>query len=139
MKKFTIFNYKKNYIYFSVTMLSLSLYIVFFPIFSKLLNYISPNLTKCVYKSITKTPCPLCGGTRFISGIKDNIFNISYFNCFFGYVIIFVIFEIIFRIFCILYIKKIKKVNMLLVFDIFIHIVTFLFFILYEIIFVINN
>ena len=46
---------------------------------------ISPILTTCVYQNVTGRPCPLCGGTRFISGIKDNLFNLSYYNCPFGY------------------------------------------------------
>lgn len=139
MKKLINFSKRKNYIYLSVTMLSLSLYIVFFPIFSKLLNYILPNFSKCVYKSITKKPCPLCGGTKFIAQIKDNIFNLSYFNCFFGYVIIFVIFEIIFRIFCILYIKNSKHIKALFITDVFIHVIVFVLFVLYEIIYIINT
>ena len=119
-------------------MLSLSLYIVFFPIFAKLLNCISPNFTKCIYKSITKKPCPLCGGTRFIAGIKYNIFNPSYFNCFFGYIIIFIIYEIIFRIICVLYIKNSKNIKVLFIIDIFIHVIVFVVFVLYEIIYIIN-
>lgn len=128
---------KRNYIYLSITMLMLSLYIVFFPFFAKMLNSISPNLTKCVYRSITGKPCPLCGGTRFIAGIKENLTNISYFNSFFGYMIIFIFFEIIFRIFCIIYISISKDIKKLIVFDIVMHLLCFVLFITYEVLFII--
>ena len=128
---------KRNYIYLSITMLMLSLYIVFFPFFAKILNGISPNFTKCVYRSITGKPCPLCGGTRFIAGIKENLINISYFNSFFGYMIIFIFFEIIFRIFCIIYTSISKDIKKLVVLDILIHLLCFILFITYEVLFII--
>ena len=128
---------KRNYIYLSITMLMLSLYIVFFPFFAKILNGISPNLTKCVYRSITGKPCPLCGGTRFIAGIKENLTNISYFNSFFGYMIVFIFFEIIFRIFCIIYTSISKDIKKLVVLDILIHLLCFILFITYEVLFII--
>ena len=128
---------KRNYIYLSITMLMLSLYIVFFSFFAKILNSISPNLTKCVYRSITGKPCPLCGGTRFIAGIKENLTNISYFNSFLGYMIIFIFFEIIFRIFCIIYTSISKDIKKLIVFDIVIHLLCFILFITYEVLFII--
>lgn len=128
---------KRNYIYLSITMLMLSLYIVFFPFLAKILNSISPNLTKCVYRSITGKPCPLCGGTRFIAGIKENLTNISYFNSFFGYMIIFIFFEIIFRIFCIIYTSISKDIKKLIVFDSVIHLLCFILFITYEVLFII--
>ena len=128
---------KRNYIYLSITMLMLSLYIVFFPFFAKILNGISPNFTKCVYRFITGKPCPLCGGTRFIAGIKENLTNISYFNYFFGYMIIFIFFEIIFRIFCIIYTSISKDIKKLVVFDIVIHLLCFILFITYEVLFII--
>ena len=128
---------KRNYIYLSITMLMLSLYIVFFPFFAKILNSISPNLTKCVYRSITGKPCPLCGGTRFIAGIKENLTNISYFNSFFVYMIVFIFFEIIFRIFCIIYTSISKDIKKLVVLDILIHLLCFILFITYEVLFII--
>lgn len=128
---------KRNYIYLSITMLMLSLYIVFFPFFAKILNGISPNLTKCVYRSITGKPCPLCGGTRFIAGIKENLTNISYFNSFFGYMIVFIFFEIIFRIFCIIYTSISKDIKKLIIFDAIIHLIFFVLFITYEVLFII--
>lgn len=128
---------KRNYIYLSITMLMLSLYIVFFPFFAKILNGISPNLTKCVYRSITGKPCPLCGGTRFIAGIKENLTNISYFNSFFGYMIIFIFFEIIFRIFCIIYTSISKDIKKIVGLDIVIHLLCFILFITYEVLFII--
>lgn len=137
----TFNNKKKNYIYLSITMLLLSLYIVFFPLFAKALNLLSPKLTNCVYKSVTGKPCPLCGGTRYIAGIKDNFNNLSYFNNFFGYFIIFILFEIMFRIFCLIYINNIKTKNFkfLFTFDIIIHSIAIVLFILYEIMFFITN
>lgn len=134
---FNIISKKKNYICLSITMLMLSLYIVFFPFFANFLNGVSPNLTKCVYRSITGKPCPLCGGTRFIAGIKDNLINISYFNSFFGYVIIFIIFEILFRVFCIIYTSISKDIKKLIAFDIVIHLIFFILFITYEVVFII--
>lgn len=130
---------KRNYIYLSITMLMLSLYIVFFPFFAKILNSISPNITKCVYRSVTGKPCPLCGGTRFIAGIKENLTNISYFNSFFGYMIIFIFFEIIFRIFCIIYTHISKDMKKLIVFDFVIHLLCFILFITYEVLFIITT
>lgn len=130
---------KRNYIYLSITMLMLSLYIVFFPFFAKILNSISPNITKCVYRSVTGKPCPLCGGTRFIAGIKENLTNISYFNSFFGYMIIFIFFEIIFRIFCIIYTNISKDMKKLIVFDFVIHLLCFILFITYEVLFIITT
>lgn len=130
---------KRNYIYLSITMLMLSLYIVFFPFFAKILNSISPNITKCVYRSVTGKPCPLCRGTRFIAGIKENLTNISYFNSFFGYMIIFIFFEIIFRIFCIIYTNISKDMKKLIVFDFVIHLLCFILFITYEVLFIITT
>lgn len=134
------FNFKKkNYIFLSVTMLCLSIYIVFFPLFARIMYRISPILTTCVYQNVTGRPCPLCGGTRFISGIKDNLFNLSYYNCPFGYMIMFVIFEIIFRNFLFIYLRTSNKIKGIVIFDVVIHSLCFLLFIAYEIIYILSN
>lgn len=126
---------KKNYMFLNITMFCLSLYIVLFPIFAKVLNHISPILTTCVYKNITGKLCPLCGGTRFISGIKDNIFNLSYFECPFGYMMFFIFFEIIYRLFLFIYLRTTNRIKGIVIFDIVIHSLCFLLFIVYEIIY----
>lgn len=133
-------NKLKNYMYTSITLLSFAIYIVFFPLISKLLNLISPNLTKCPYLEITGKPCPLCGGTRYIAGLYNVFTDITYLFSFFGAIIVFVFFEIIFRIMVIINLNKTKKVKRgIVIFDIVIHILAFVLFLLYEIIYLINN
>lgn len=130
----------KNYIYTNITLLSFAIYIVFFPIISKLLNLISPNLTKCPYLQMTGKPCPLCGGTRYIAGLYHVFTDITYLFSPFGAIILFVFFEIVFRIILIFNLKKTQKINKkVLAFDIVIHIIALISFLLYEIIYLLNN
>ena len=110
----------KNYMYLNITMLLLSIYVIFFPIFAKLMSHISPILTTCVYKKVTGKDCPLCGGTRYIANIKQVFEDPSYILCPFGYMILFVIKRII-------------------IFDIVIHVIVFILFFIYEISFLVNN
>ena len=131
---------RKNYIYICYTFLALAIYVIFFPIIAKFLNFISPNLTECVYKKITGKPCPLCGGTRYIANLNQILKTPSYLINPFGIIIMFVIFEIFFRIFCIYSIKKDKKyIKKLAVIDSIIHIVAIIVFFIYEICFLFNT
>ena len=131
----------KNYMYLNITMLLLSIYVIFFPIFAKLMSDISPILTTCVYKKVTGKDCPLCGGTRYIANIKQVSEDPSYILCPFGYMILFVIFEFLFRIFLIIKIKRnnIKDLKRIIIFDIVIHVIVFILFFIYEISFLANN
>ena len=131
----------KNYMYLNITMLLLSIYVIFFTIFAKLMSHISPILTTCVYKKVTGKDCPLCGGTRYIANIKQVFEDPSYILCPFGYMILFVIFEFLFRIFLIIKIKRnnIKNLKRIIIFDIVIHVIVFILFFIYEISFLVNN
>lgn len=131
----------KNYIYVNITMLLLSIYVIFFPVFAKLMSKISPMLTTCIYKQITGKNCPFCGGTRYIANIKEAFSNVSYLFCPFGYMIMFIIFEFLFRIFVIIRIRQIKEKNLksIVLFDIIIHLIAVVLLFGYEIIFLINN
>ncbi len=131
----------KNYMYLNITMLLLSIYVIFFPIFAKLMSHISPILTTCVYKKVTGKDCPLCGGTRYIANVKQVFEDPSYILCPFGYMILFVIFEFLFRIFLIIKIKRnnIKNLKRIIIFDIVIHVIVFILFFIYEISFLVNN
>ena len=130
----------KNYTYINITLLFFTIYIILFPYISKLLNLISPSITKCPYLEITGKPCPLCGGTRYISELYKSFSDITYLFCFFGFVMIFVLFELIFRIFNIIYLLRKKTINKkIIIFDIIIHSIAFIAFLMYELIFIICN
>lgn len=124
--------------YINVTGLLLAIYVIFFPIVAKLLNFISPLLTTCVYKGITGKNCPLCGGTRYISNIFNALKDPLYLIHPFGFIVMFIVFEMIFRIFCICRIKKQKPLKAIIVFDIIIHFIALIFFVMYEILFILN-
>jgi len=129
---------KKNYIYISITLLMLALYVIFFPCISDVLNKLSPELTQCVYLKITGKPCPLCGGTRYIRNIRNVFKDINYIFNPFGMIVICVIFEITFRIY---YIIRRNKLNLrnIFIFDIIIHTLMIIAFITYEILFLYNT
>ncbi len=125
---------KKNYIYTAYTLLGMAIYVIFFPIFAKALNFLSPNLTECVYKKMTGKPCPFCGGTRYIANIGKALKDPSYLFHPFGFIILFVIFEVFFRIFCIYSLKTDKKyINTMAIVDILIHSIAILLLVIYEI------
>lgn len=108
---------KKNYRIINVIILCICIYAIFFPIISELMEKILPTLTKCPYLSLTGKPCPLCGGTRFIKNIPNEIKNISYFFNFFGFIFILLILEIVFRIVNIIrknWSDKIVKIDIML-------------------------
>lgn len=128
----------KNYIYVNITFLLLALYVIFFPFISNFLADIVGINLKCPYKEITNTPCPLCGGTRYIANISKVFSDINYLFCPFGYITLFVIFEVIFRIVIIFRYKNIKKLKELAIFDFYLHILAFIIFMYYIISYSIN-
>lgn len=130
---------KENYIYYNVTILLLSIYVIFFPFISKLLSAISPAFTQCAYLQITGKYCPLCGGTRYIQNIGQIFNDITYLFNFFGIVIIINLIEIVFRIICIIKIRSGKNMKKIIKYDIILHIILIITFLLYEIIFILNN
>ena len=126
---------KRNYLYVSITLLGLGIYVIFYPFISKLLESISPVITKCPYLAMTGSPCPLCGGTRYIAGLPNILHDITYLFHPFGVMILFVVFEICFRIFVIYQIKKERPLQKLLIIDIIIHSIAIVSFFTYEILF----
>ena len=127
---------KKNYIYINVTFFLLAIYIILFPLISKILEIINPNFIKCPYLTYTGKPCPLCGGTRYIQGLYHNIFNIKYYFHPFGIMMLFIIFEVILRLYNIITIKK-EKSGKIIKIDIIIHIIAIIMFFGYEITYII--
>jgi len=130
---------KKNYINISIVFLLLAIYVILFPIISKVLVSIIPSFGVCPYLAMTGKPCPLCGGTRYIANLPNVIHNPSYLFQPFGFMIMFVIFELFFRIFCIIRIKKKKSLEIIIVFDIIIHVIAVILFFFYEISFLLTN
>ncbi len=130
---------KKNYIYLSITALGLGIYIILFPVISDFLNRFSETLTQCAYLKITGKNCPLCGGTRYIRNLSNVFEDVTYLFHPFGIMVLCVIFEIIFRIYCLYKIRKKAVTNQLIKFDIMIHSIMVIAFVLYEIIFMIQN
>ena len=125
---------KKDYKAINIIILCICLYLLFlFPIVSKVLENISPTLTACPFLRLTGKPCPLCGGTRFLSNIK-NVFNdITYIFNFFGLVILIIFLEIVFRI---INIVKKEKRDSIIKFDIITHIVLVISYVVYAIYFI---
>lgn len=130
---------EKNYMYISITFLLLAVYVILFPIISKGLEQISPQLTQCQYKRITGKDCPLCGGTRYMRGLGTVFSDITYLFHPFGYMMIGIAFELFFRIYCIYSIKKKKNLKKIIIFDIIIHLIIVVMFFTYEITFVYNS
>lgn len=123
----------KNYKKINIIFLCITIYFFSFPLFSRILEAISPNLTKCIYLQTTGKPCPLCGGTRFIKSIDNVLIDISYVFNFFGILVAILILELIFRtinIFAKKYNPKLIKT------DIIIHIILFISYIMYAIWFI---
>lgn len=126
---------KSNYKAINITILCICIFILLLPEVLGILEKISPVLTKCPYLVLTGKPCPLCGGTRFIKNIKSSFNNLSYFFNFFGVIVIILILEIVFRIINIL--KNEHKDNIIKL-DVFVHILIFISYIIYEICFILN-
>lgn len=123
---------KENYIYINITFLILSIYVIFFPIISTLIQKIIPQFGICPYLAITGKQCPLCGWTRYIQNLPEVSRNITYLFNPFGIIIIMILIEIIFRIINIILRQKSDKV---IRFDIIIHIIEGIVFVGYEILF----
>lgn len=138
-KKFTIKileDVKINYKIINIVLLCISIFILLLPIVLEILEKFSPVLTRCPYLELTGKPCPLCGGTRFLKNVKNSFNDLSYFFNFFGIIICIVLFQIAFRtinIFKKTYSDKLIKT------DIFVHILIFVAYTIYEICFIIYN
>lgn len=126
---------KRNYMYLSITLLILAIYVISFPFVSKILEKISLELVVCPYLKMTGNPCPLCGGTRYFAGLGNVFQDIRYLFHPFGIMAIGVIFEIIFRIYVIWKIKKDRITKGVVIFDIIMHSIMIISFILYEVFF----
>lgn len=127
---------KKNYKIINIVILCICILILLLPIVLQMLEHISPVFVKCPYLQLTGKPCPLCGGTRFIKNIGNAIDDLSYFLNFFGIIIIIVILEIIFRTINI--IKKEYKKSVIRI-DIILHIIIFITYTSYEILFIMHK
>lgn len=126
---------QKNYIYINAIMLFLALYIILFPIISIHIKKVVPQFNECTYLRLTGNPCPLCGGTRYIQNLPQNILNPSYYLNPFGFIMICVFLEIILRLYNFKQIKKKEISEIRVLIDIFIHMLLLIFLIIYEIIF----
>lgn len=128
---------EKNYIYINITLLLLSIYVIFFPMISEIIQKIIPQFGKCPYLMITGKNCPLCGGTRYIKNLPEALNDITYLLNPFGIIIIAVIIEIIFRSINIIKCKntKQKSLEKTIKFDIILHSIEIIGLILYEILF----
>ncbi len=127
---------KKNYIYVNETALFLCIYVILFPIIAIPIKAILPQFNECTYLRITGKPCPLCGGTRYIQNLYKVRENITYLFHPFGVILVFLFLESIYRIYQILTRKKEKTEKQIKV-DFFVHILVFLCFSLYEIVYLI--
>lgn len=138
--KENIENYKKIYLNFNYTILFFAIYIISYPIVAKIIGIFFPFLSKCIYKELTKKPCPLCGGTRYIKNLKYVFRDPSTLLQPFGIIMLFVFFNLIFRIVCIYYIKKDgKNVKNIIIVDFILLLIVAIVFFIYEILFVINQ
>lgn len=125
---------KNNYKIINITALFLGIYVLIFPIILSILEKNIEGITKCPYLALTGKPCPLCGGTRFIKNIGNSINDLSYFLNFFGVIVIIVILEIIFRIINII---KNEHKDIIIKIDVFVHIIMFILYTIYEICYII--
>ena len=127
---------QKNYKALSILFLLLAVYVILFPLINKLIQQAIPQFGICPYLAMTGKPCPLCGGTRYIAGLPQAIFNPSYLIHPFGAMIITIFLELIFRI--IVLIKKYNNIKLVKI-DFIIHIIIFILFLTYIILFFILN
>lgn len=65
----------KTYRQINFTLLLFDIFIITYPLFAYLLNFINPKLTKCPYNEMTGELCPFCGGTRMIKNIWHGSFH----------------------------------------------------------------
>ena len=125
---------EKNYKIINIVVLCICLYLVILhPFVSKVMEEISPVLTRCPYMQLTGKPCPLCGGTRFLRNIKNVFYDIHYVFNIFGLIILIIFIEIIFRI---INLKTKQKNKTVIIFDIIIHLLLFIIYIVYSIYFI---
>ncbi len=124
---------KKNYRVINIVVFFLCVYIIAFFNLSDNVGKIAPTLTKCPYLALTGKLCPLCGGTRYFLNLKSALNDITYLFNFFGIVFVFFIFEIFFRAINSL---KHKYSNIMIKLDIVIHIIVFILYTIYEIVFI---
>lgn len=96
----------KSYIYMNITLVCVSIYVIFFPLFANVLSWISPALVRCPYLRVTGNPCPLCGGTRFLANWREIFHDPTYLFQPFGYMILYVLGSLIFRIIVLRYASK---------------------------------
>lgn len=128
---------KKNYKTINITILCICIYFLFiYPLISTILEKFFPSLTKCSYLQLTGKPCPLCGGTRFLRNIKNVFYDTTYVFNFFGLIILIFIIETIFRI---INIKRKENRRKVIGFDIIIHCLLFICYLIYVIYYIINN
>lgn len=133
-------SYKKIYLNFNYTILFFAIYIISYPIVSKIIGIFFPFLSKCIYKELTGRPCPLCGGTRYIANLKNVFSDPSIILKPFGIIMLFVFFNLIFRIWCIYYIKKDgKNIKNIIIADFIMLLTVVIVFFTYEILFIINQ
>jgi hypothetical protein len=66
--------FKKNYKTVNLITLSFCIYLFIYPLIAKVLDTVTPGITDCAFKKITGIPCPFCGGTRYLTSLK-NVFN----------------------------------------------------------------
>lgn len=132
-------NLQRNYIYINWLFLGLSIYVIFFPIISAYVSSILPGLLQCPYKTLTGSPCPLCGGTRYFANLTQIFQNPSYLLHPFGIMTIAIVIEFFYRCICLGIWYKKKRIPIYIIrIDIVIHVIELLAFILYEISFFIN-
>ena len=108
------------------------MYVILFPIISIPIKQVLPEFGVCPFLRATGHPCPLCGGTRYIANLPQNINNLQYLLHPFGAMVIFIFFEFIFRISNLITKKNSLK---LIKFDLIIHIIVTILFFMYEILF----
>ncbi|MBP3255135.1 MAG: DUF2752 domain-containing protein [Clostridia bacterium] len=127
---------QKNYKAVSIVFLFLAVFVILFPLITKLIQNIIPQFGLCPYLVMTGKPCPLCGGTRYIAGLPQAITTPSYLLHPFGAMMITIFLELVFRI--VVLIKKYNNINLVKI-DFIIHIIIGLLFIGYNVMFFITN
>lgn len=127
--------FKKNYIYVNITIFLLAIYVILFPFFAKILEKINPLLVQCPYLRLTGKPCPLCGGTRYISGLTNVFTDITYLFRPFGIIMIAALCQFLFRIYNLISYKKEKSYKYVRN-DFIIFIILIICFLLYELVYI---
>lgn len=130
---------QRNYIYINWIFLGLAIYVISFPIISAYITSIFPTLLQCPYKTLTGSPCPLCGGTRYFANLTQVFYDPSYLLQPFGIIAIAIMAEFVFRIICLVVWYKKKRIPTYIIrIDVVIHSIELFAFILYEISFFIK-